>query len=95
MSGGAFDYQQYKIGEIADQIEEEIRKESSGLENEWGEFPQPLKPETISRMKDAVTVLRVAEVYAQRVDWFLSGDDGEESFHERLEEDLAALRTKE
>jgi hypothetical protein len=39
-------------------------------------------------MKEAVKQLRIAAIYAQRVDWFLSGDDGEESFIERLNEEL-------
>jgi hypothetical protein len=36
-------------------------------------------------------VLRKAAVYAQRVDWLLSGDDGEETFLERLKKDLDKL----
>ena len=35
--------------------------------------------------------MEIAEAYAQRVDWLVSGDDGEESFHERLKEDLDDL----
>lgn len=42
-------------------------------------------------MKEAVKALRVAQVYAQRVDWLLSGDDGEESFLRRLEEELKKI----
>jgi hypothetical protein len=34
----------------------------------------------------------LAKIYAQRVDWFLSGDDGEETFHERLKEDLGLIK---
>lgn len=88
MSGGAFDYNQYKIGEIADQIEEQIRTHSAGPKDEWY---FNMKPETIVALGAAVRALRIAEVYAHRADWFFSGDDGEESFHERLKEDLAKL----
>jgi hypothetical protein len=35
--------------------------------------------------------IRVAAVYAQRIDWLISGDDGEESFLERLKEELGQL----
>jgi hypothetical protein len=35
--------------------------------------------------------LKIAQVYAQRVDWLVSGDDGEESFITRLDEDLNKL----
>ena len=49
---------------------------------------------TIAIMKRAVYVLRMAYIYAQRIDWMLSGDDGEESLAERLAEELDELRKK-
>jgi len=42
-------------------------------------------------MKEAVKALHIAQEYAQRVDWLLSGDDGEESFLSRLEENLKQI----
>ena len=33
-------------------------------------------------------IQRIAGIYAQRIDWLLSGDDGEDSFHERLKFDI-------
>ena len=36
-------------------------------------------------------MLKKAYIYAQRVDWLLSGDDGNESFIERLTEELNKL----
>lgn len=47
--------------------------------------------ETIAEFKKGLDILRKAYVYAQRIDWLLSGDDGEESFHERLKEELDEL----
>jgi hypothetical protein len=47
--------------------------------------------EVIEKMKEAVKALKIAQIYAQRVDWLLSGDDGEESFLKRLEEELNEL----
>ena len=35
--------------------------------------------------------LRKAAIYAQRIDWLLSGDDDEKSLKERLEEELKEL----
>lgn len=49
---------------------------------------------TIKEFKKGLEILRKAYVYAQRIDWLLSGDDGEESFHERLKEDLEELKGK-
>ena len=50
--------------------------------------------ETIKEFKKGLAILRKAYVYAQRIDWLLSGDDGEESFHERLKEELDNLKSK-
>ena len=104
MSGGHFDYQQYKINEIADSIERELHrqgkekpKEELYDDNEYfDKYPDEkyyyTYPEIVQeKMKEAVRQLKIAAVYAQRVDWFLSGDDGEESFIKRLEDDLNAL----
>jgi hypothetical protein len=78
MSGGHFEYQQYRIREIAGQVEELI---------EENEFP----PEIIAEFKNGLTLLRKAAIYAQRIDWLVSGDDGEESFFERLAEELGEI----
>ena len=56
-------------------------------------YPQ-YNRKTIEIMKRAVYVLRMAYIYAQRVDWMLSGDDGEDSLVERLEKELEELKKK-
>lgn len=108
MSGGRFDYDQYKIGYIADAIEGEIErsgrpktrqelKEETWNDDEWyRKYPEDLNhykypDEVIEKFKEGVMFLRKAQVYAQRIDWLLSGDDGEESFLRRLEEDLKKI----
>jgi len=108
MSGGAFEYVQYRIGYIADEIEQEIEKNGREKTTEelreenwrgpyhYKKYPEDLyhheyPPEVIEKFKEAVKALRVAQVYAQRVDWLLSGDDGEESFLLRLKEELEEL----
>ena len=48
-----------------------------------------LSAETIDAMKEAYRQIRIAEIYATRVDWMMSGDDSEENFRERIKEDLA------
>ena len=107
ISGGAFDYNQYKIGYIADQIEETVIKNGAEktpeeIKNDWhndewyekypeDKFHYKYPDEVIEKMKEAVKALKIAQVYAQRVDWLFSGDDGEESFLSRLEEELKKL----
>lgn len=51
--------------------------------------------ETLAEFKKAVHILKQADIYAQRIDWLLSGDDDEKSFHERLEEELEKLENYE
>ena len=48
-----------------------------------------LSDETINVMKEAYRQMCIAEIYATRVDRMMSGDDSEESFRERIKEDLA------
>lgn len=108
MSGGHFNYDQYKIGYIADAIEQEIERNGREKTREemkaegwrdpnWYEkypedkFHYEYPPEVIEQFKIAVKKLREAQVYAHRVDWLLSSDDGEESFLRRLKEDLGKL----
>lgn len=106
MSGGRFDYDQYRIGRIADEIEDVIRKnkvekakdelerwdyDEDGNVYEDSRYYYDFGYDTIERFKEAIKVLRKAAVYAQRVDWLLSGDDDEEWFHKRLEEELKKL----
>uniref|UniRef100_A0A6H1ZRF6 Uncharacterized protein n=1 Tax=viral metagenome TaxID=1070528 RepID=A0A6H1ZRF6_9ZZZZ len=88
MSGGHFEYGQWQISEIADEIEKLIRNNDSTEKDKYGGH---YSPEVIIKFKDAVQLLRRAYIYAQRIDWLVSGDDGEESFIERLKEDLDEL----
>jgi hypothetical protein len=108
MSGGAFNYDQYKIGYMVDQIEETVIK--NGVEKtpeelkqegwrdpDWyKKYPEDLfhykyPDEVIEKMKEGIEALKRAQIYAHRIDWLLSGDDGEESFLRRLEEELNEL----
>ncbi len=43
---------------------------------------------SIEIMKEAYKQIRLAEIYATRVDWMMSGDDSEETMVERLKEDI-------
>jgi hypothetical protein len=89
MSGGSFDYQQSRINDIADEMEYQINR--NGETTEYG-YRIEYSPETIQEFQNAVYQLRKAFVYAQRVDWLLAGDDCEQDFHERLAEELTALK---
>jgi hypothetical protein len=95
MSGGHFDYQQYKLGYIADEIEQIIRDNDSTELDSWGdEKGRKYSKHTIEKMKMAMELLDTALVYVQRIDWLVSGDDSEESFHKRLEEDWKRMERR-
>ena len=95
MSGGYFNYDQHRIGNIADDIDTLINSNDSEERDRWGDrLGHGYPPEVIARFREAVSALRRAEVYAQRVDWLVSGDDGEGAFLERLAEELGALERR-
>ena len=108
MSGGRFEYKQYDMNYIADQIEHEVLtngkkktddelKEEGWRDPDWyKKYPEDLyhyeyPEEVIEKFKEGIDILRKAAIYAQRIDWLLSGDDGEETFLERLKKDLEEL----
>lgn len=92
MSGGHFEYAQYRINDIAEEIDQLIVDNDSTEKDEWGyEIGRHYPPEIIEKFKEGSKLLKKAQIYAQRVDWLVSGDDGEESFTRRLEEDLKEL----
>lgn len=112
MSGGHFDYIQYRFTDMYEDIEQVISK--NGIEKsieqikadnpwldlsdkqqlEWYKYDYNYHKEVIEEFKKGVELIKKAQVYAQRIDWLLSGDDGEESFLQRLKDDLNKLEQK-
>ena len=89
MSGGYFDYQQHRMEDIALEIDNLIYENDSTEKDSFGEesgyhFP----PEIIKRFKEAAHTLRQAQEMTQRIDWLVSGDDGEESFMSRWDNEV-------
>jgi hypothetical protein len=93
MSGGFFNHSQYTLDQIATDIEDEIYYNDSEEVNEYNDKRgNGFSEDTIQEFKLAVWYLKQALVYTQRIDWLLSGDDGEQTFHERLKKDLEKLK---
>lgn len=109
MSGGHWDYIQYRFSDVVEDIknlvekngklktDEEIKRDSY-LYSDWFEkFPEDkyhykYPEEVIKEFKEGFEIISKAQIYMQRIDWLLSGDDSEESFLERLNEDLNKLK---
>lgn len=108
MSGGHFDYIQYRLTEVIEQIKDEIQKsgkpktkeelkDESWRSSDWyDKYPEDLNhykysDEVMDEFNKGVELISLAQIYMQRIDWLLSGDDGEETFLERLKEDKDKL----
>lgn len=76
MSGGAFDYKQNCLGDIADMIHDHVNM------NEYS-------PEAKFYLEETIRCLMLCQIMVTRADWFMSGDDSEKTYLERLTVDLA------
>lgn len=88
MSGGHFDYAQFHIQQIAEQLNDDIELlENPDPDDDGFKFSE----KTLGEFRNGLLFLKLAGVYAQRIDWLMSCDDGEETFHKRLKDDLEGL----
>lgn len=108
MSGGHWDYIQYRFTDISEDIKQLVEKNGKPLtkeelkdgyhNDEWYEkYPEDLNhykytDEVIEKFKEAAEIITKAQIYIQRIDYLLSGDNGEDTFLERLEDDLNKLK---
>ena len=75
MSGGAFDYVQFQFTDPVHMLEAMATDKA--------------RPKDIREsMLKCVKVLQEASAQLQRIDWLVSGDDGVETYRERLAQDL-------
>lgn len=101
MSGDYFGFQEYQIYEIVNTIEEVLNRQGKRKPKDelygdikyYEEHPEEMYyytyPEIIQeKIKEGIKQLKIASVYARRIDFLLSSDDGDESFIFRLSEDL-------
>ena len=80
MSGGRFNYEQDGIQVVIEELEQLPLDELEGLDA----IAQ-------SNYFALIAELKKCHVHMQRLDWLLSGDDGQKTYHKRLAEDLAKL----
>ena len=96
MSGGHFDYNQHWINDIIDSIQYEIDNNNVNPNPDWISqeewenvyHSQNYSKNTIDQFKKGIYYLKMAYIYAHRIDYLLEGDDGEETFRSRLIEDI-------
>ena len=88
MSGGYFDYSDYAMNSIADELERIIEIYDSKRGEAW---LQSYDSETINAFRCGLKKLKEAAIYIHRIDYLLSTDDSEEDFHLRLADDLSKI----
>ena len=74
----------------------ELKEESWRDESWYEKYPEDLnhyklRDDVMEEFKKGYEMLRKAEIYAQRMDWLIACDDGNESFLKRLKEELDIL----
>lgn len=84
MSGGSFDYNCFRISQFADDLEARI----SEIELDTEEYYIENKDKMLSAFKDSLKVIRLAGRLAHHIEWFFSGDHGEESFLKLYNRDI-------
>ena len=85
MSGGTFDYNQYVLSDIADEIERAIV--TNNTKDSFG-YSKDFSNETLEKFREAVIQIKIASNMIQRVDWLVASDDSEETFHERWDKEV-------
>jgi hypothetical protein len=104
MSGGYFEHQQFSIQNLAEELAIVLEKcdiepdkinenEDKYYYDESGSLKEYIEdiPRFKTEVEKAIYHLKMAHTMVQRIDWFLSGDDGENTFYNRLQEDLLAI----
>lgn len=86
MSGGHFDYAQFRINEIIESVEDIIKHNKVPSEENYTRYNY--SEDTIQVFRQGLVNLLLARIYSQRIDWLVSGDDSEVDFHERLSEEF-------
>jgi hypothetical protein len=78
MSGGTWENSEYNILNIADGIQNEVDK---------NEHREDVK----MKMLEAIDMLKMAYVYARAIDYYLSGDIGEDTLIKRIDTEIEKL----
>ena len=105
MSGGAFDYIQRRLDyDVIEKIENILEQQGKEKDNEelymqreyYEKYPEEkayytYPKEIQEKFLEGINAIKIAAIYMERIDYLLSGDDSEEYFLERLEEELTKI----
>ena len=106
MSGGAYDYIQCRLDEVVGRMVKEISLFGKTLTQQdydrldesdkwWHEVGEPLgkitSEEALKRFRECAEIVAKARIAIERADYLVSGDDGDDSFVKRYDEEMDAL----
>ena len=92
MSGGHFNYVQWRLTEVSQEIEDRIENNGSQMRDGWNDLLyDDFSSETLTRFKLAARLTELAQKAITRVDWLLCSDDGEDSFQERWDKEIGSI----
>lgn len=84
MSGGSFDYDCLRISQFAEdlqnRIDENDKKDESDSLFSFARIPEDL----LKLLQDSQKIIELAGKLAHDIEWFYSGDIGEETLEKRL-----------
>jgi hypothetical protein len=90
MSGGHFDYIQYRIEDASEEIGFLIRDNNKKGTNEFGDpIYRSFSDEVIEKFKSGKSLIDVCAKIVKEIDYLVSGDNGEESFLKCWEENVS------
>lgn len=100
MSGGRFNYDKdamsWKFQNAANVIHDIAENNhSKELSKFSGTLGYGFSDKTIKELLNGAKYMELAAIYEHRLDWLLSGDDSEETFHEQLQKDLERYKLED
>lgn len=79
MSGGHYDYAYCLVSALAEAIEQDADTYAVQHKNEYGDMMEPLPANILEGMRRTAATLKAAAAAAHDIEWYLSGDYGEET----------------
>ena len=88
MSGGHFgDYDYYKVSQFADELEQDILNNGkAGTDGDHSDWYPNHNEEVIEYLKQQLPKLRKMSEIMRHIDYLYSGDHGDDTFIDRIEE---------
>ena len=85
LSGGSFEYKCFQISQFAEELKNKIDEN----DNESDGYAPHYNQTTLVLLKHCQKQIELSGKFAHEIEWLYSGDVGEETFKNRLEEILS------